>query len=103
MRALAEWRQRGYRAEKVEQRLPIPGKFVTRDLFGCIDLLAMKAGEPLVAVQATTRSNVNARMLKSAEMARLWVSTGNVFEIVGYDGAAARRVRMTAEGVWGTG
>ena len=44
-RTLHHLRQLGYRADKVEQT--IPHCFITRDLFGIGDVLAMKAGEPL--------------------------------------------------------
>lgn len=98
MEDLRKW---GYEVDKVEQRLPIPGKFVTRDLFTIIDLLAMKPGHRLLAVQVTSRSNVNARVKKSEEKAKVWTSTGNCFQVWGYDDKCQRRVMtMQQNGKW---
>jgi len=101
---MEDLRGAGYLVEKVEQRLPIPGKFVTRDLYQCIDLMAIQAGRPVLAVQVTSRSNVNARMekAKNGGNAFMWVQTGNVFEIWGYGGikTARRVVRMGMDGEW---
>ncbi len=94
-KALKELRLQGWMAEVVEKRLPIPGKFVTRDLFNCIDIIAMRYGEPVLAVQVTSRTNVNARLTKSKESALVWVSTKNRFEVWGYGPNGKRLVRMT--------
>lgn len=98
-KAMEYLRKLGYEADKVEQRVPIPGKHVTCDLFGCIDVIGMKAGKPLLAVQATSRDNVNARMKKSKAKAAVWVSTGNRFEVWGYGPTGKRTVRMI-DGRW---
>ena len=58
--------------DKVEKR--IPHTFITQDLFGFADLIAINSSET-VLVQTTTKSHVGARrekILASAE-ARLWV------------------------------
>jgi hypothetical protein len=47
---------------RVEQRLPIPGKFVTKDAFGFGDLLVILDRPTLV--QVTTTGNLNAREKK---------------------------------------
>lgn len=47
-----------------------------QDLFGVIDLLAMKQGSPLLAVQVTTTEHLPNRMHKDPETVRQWVSTG---------------------------
>lgn len=103
-KAIQELRAQGYDAEKVEQRLPIPGRFVTRDLFQCIDVIAMKPGAPLRGIQVTTRDHVNHRMVKAeaSRKARIWVSTGNSFEIWGYGGkkTTKRVVRLAINGDW---
>ena len=58
---LRELERRGYMANLVETR--IPGARITRDLFGCIDVLAIgPAGT--VAVQATSLSNIASRIRK---------------------------------------
>jgi hypothetical protein len=62
-RTLAKLRADGYRCAIVERR--IPGKGITIDLFGCIDVLAVRDSETL-AVQTTSGSNVSARVRKIA-------------------------------------
>lgn len=59
-RSLELLRKRGWRVDVVERRL---GSFVTKDLFGFIDLLAIK-DEEVLAVQTTSSSNVAARVKK---------------------------------------
>jgi hypothetical protein len=54
----------GYLVEKVEQRVPHTN--TTRDLFGIVDLLAIRPGEVL-GVQVTSGSNVAARVRKIAD------------------------------------
>lgn len=92
-RTLEALRRNGYIAEVVEKRLP--RGFVTRDLFGCIDILAVKPGEPVLGVQATTRSNQAARYHKSIAVPELrpWLAAGCVFEIWGWALAGARGKR----------
>lgn len=102
-KALQELREQGYLAEKVEQRLPIPGKYVTRDLFGIIDIVAIKAGEIIRGVQVTTRDHVSHRMTKAHEKgnALTWVQTGASFEIWGYGGKSGKRVvALNCNGQW---
>jgi hypothetical protein len=59
-------RDHGWIADKVEQRLPIPGaKFpTTKDAFGFGDILAAHPSAGVLLVQATSRPNVNARITK---------------------------------------
>lgn len=52
-RSMAMLRSDGWTVEKVEQRLPIPGKYVTRDMGGFADLVAWRADYGIVAVQVT--------------------------------------------------
>lgn len=54
----------GWHVEKVEQRVPYTN--TTRDLFGFIDLLAIR-GSTTMAVQVTSGNNVAARIRKIAE------------------------------------
>ena len=63
-RSLTHLREAGYLAEVVEKR--IPRVFITRDLFGFLDILAIREGEVL-GVQVTSGSNVSARIRKIAE------------------------------------
>lgn len=60
-RSLELLRGRGYRVDIVERR--IARGFVTKDLFGFIDILAIKGGEVL-AVQTTTSAHLAARITK---------------------------------------
>lgn len=63
-RSLDYLRKQGYRVAIVE-RWNAHAR-IRQDLFGCIDLLAIKDGETL-AVQTTSGSNVSARVKKIAE------------------------------------
>ena len=79
-RTLAELRRAGYLAEVVEKRLP--KCFITRVLFGCIDVLAVRAGEVL-AVQTTSGSNAAARVKKALALPQLrtLLESGIRFEV----------------------
>lgn len=63
-RSLAELRKRGYPLVQVVEKWN-PHARVRQDLFGVVDVLAV--GEDIVAVQATSRSNVASRVTKIAE------------------------------------
>lgn len=65
-RSLKMLRAAGFTVEKVEQRLPIPGRFVTRDLFNLWDLLAIHPVERIIGVQVTTMANKSAHVKKLA-------------------------------------
>jgi hypothetical protein len=61
-RSLEHLRQSGYLADVVERRLP--GCLnTTKDLYGFLDILAIREGEVL-GIQATSGSNVSARVRK---------------------------------------
>lgn len=62
-RSLKVLRERGYRCAVVERWNPYAR--IRQDLFGVVDILAIKAGETL-AVQATSGSNVASRVTKIA-------------------------------------
>ena len=63
-RTLAKLRKEGWTAAVVERRNP--GVFKTHDLFGFIDVLAIRGAETL-AVQTTSGGNVSARIKKIAD------------------------------------
>lgn len=63
-RSLAKLKKEGYRAAVVEKWNQFAR--IRQDLFGIVDILAVKAGETL-GVQATSYSNVSARVKKIAE------------------------------------
>jgi hypothetical protein len=93
-RTLKYLRDRGYTAEKVEQRLPIPGKFITRDFLGFIDYIAIRPGsDETVGVQITSASNVSAHLkkIKALPTFTLWAATpSRVLEVHGWDGKRLR-------------
>jgi hypothetical protein len=60
-RTLAHLRKLGYVADIVERRLP--GCFITRDLFGFADILAIHPGERVILlVQTTSRDHLAERL-----------------------------------------
>lgn len=64
-RTLRELRRLGYRCQVVEHT--VPHTFIKRDLFGFIDILAVGSaacGRKTLAVQATSGSNLSARVAK---------------------------------------
>jgi hypothetical protein len=63
-RSLAHLRAFGWTVGVVEQRIPRTN--ITRDLFGFIDLVALRGAETM-AVQVTSGSNVAARVRKITE------------------------------------
>lgn len=65
-RSLAHLREAGYLAEKTEHRNVYTN--VTNDLFGFIDILAVRPGE-ILGVQVTSGSNVASRCTKIANHA----------------------------------
>ena len=106
-RSIHELRALGFRAYKTEQRLPIPGKFVTRDTFGFGDILACHHAGGILLLQVTDRSSVNKHILKaSAELLEdedgerapnpirvnvvEWLEAGGRFEIHGWDNGGAK-------------
>ncbi len=64
VRSLALLREQGYTAEVVERW--IPGANIRKDLFGFIDILALR-GYEILGVQTTSASNMSARAKKIAE------------------------------------
>ena len=59
---------------------------IRQDLFGFADLVSIKAGEGIVAVQVTTKSNMSARVKKilSEPRALVWVQAGGKIEVHGW-------------------
>lgn len=66
-RSLEKLRDEGWFVEKVEQRLSIPGSFVTRDLFGFGDIFAVNESLGILLVQTTSGDNVSKRLRKMEE------------------------------------
>lgn len=93
-RSLALLRKEGYTAQVVE-RYSMYAR-VRIDLFGCIDIVAIKPGVPgVLGVQTTSRGNMNSRIKKSVEIPELkmWIECGNLFEVHGWSkkGKAGKR------------
>jgi hypothetical protein len=96
-RSLELLRELGYTPDVVERR--IPGADTTRDFFGCIDLIAAHPRGGILAVQATTSSNLAARVAKAKAERRLavWLRAGGKFEAWGWSERGARgRVKVWA-------
>jgi hypothetical protein len=80
-RSLAQLRAEGWTAQVVEQT--IPHTFIKRDLFHCIDIVAVKAGEGVLGIQATTGPNAAARVQKIQEsiQAQVWLQSPARLEV----------------------
>jgi hypothetical protein len=89
-RTLALLRDRGYLADVAERWLPRVN--VRRDLFGCIDVVAIKAGCAVLGVQATTATNVSHRISKARELPalRTWLACNAQFQVWGWAKRAGR-------------
>jgi carbonic anhydrase len=92
-RSLAHLRAQGYLAEVVERW--IPGCNIRKDLFGFIDILAVRDNEVL-GVQATSRDNVSARVAKIAEHENIAaVRKANIrLEVHGWGRMASGKVEL---------
>jgi hypothetical protein len=84
-RTLALLRGCGHAANVVERWIPRVNR--RRDLFGCIDVVAVRRGESgVLAVQVTTLPNVAARLAKAKGRPELrtWLAAGNRFQVHGW-------------------
>jgi hypothetical protein len=84
-RSLAFLRACGHAVDVVERWLPHAG--VRKDLFGCIDIIAVRRGEPgVLGVQCTTAKNMSARINKAKGQGdlRTWIAAGNRFSVFGW-------------------
>lgn len=82
-RSLQLLRKEGWTAQVTEKWIPQTKRRL--DLFGCIDIVAVKPGL-ILGVQATSRSNANARIKKSLAEPKLrqWLEAGGHFEVFGW-------------------
>ena len=80
-RSLKRLRDAGWLAEVVERWIPRIN--IRKDLFGCIDLLAIREGQPPLAIQTTTMSNRGSRIKKAGSLTaiQVWLATGSRFEV----------------------
>jgi hypothetical protein len=93
-RSLAELKRLGYRARVVEKWNGYAK--VRQDLFGA-DVLALKPGEPILAVQATSGGNHAARRakLEAGGFVGLWKGSVAVLELWSWRKAGRRGKRKT--------
>lgn len=59
---------------------------VRQDLYGFIDLLCLKEGACLIAIQATSTGNMNSRIakIKTLPASWKWITSGNRLEVWGW-------------------
>ncbi len=95
---LKHLRAEGYLADVVEQR--IPHCFITRDLFGIIDILSLSPPDPdgfrnTVGIQVTSGDNHAARREKALAEPRLraWLEARNLFVIHSWSKRGAAKAR----------
>jgi hypothetical protein len=99
-------RNSGYSADVCERW--IAQARIRKDLFGCIDIIAVHRCEPgVLAMQATSLPNLGARLAKARSKAELkvWLRAGGRFEVWGWSQRAGRwhvqRVAVQAEALVG--
>ena len=93
-------KQRGYIVQKVEYWNPFARRRI--DLFGCIDIVAIKHGE-ILGVQTTSWANVSSRLNKIHESKEMlmWVKAGGQIEVHGWKGSAkSPEVKITMVEAW---
>jgi len=93
-RTLDALRKSGWTCQVTERWNPFAK--VRQDLFGGIDLLAIRPGETL-GVQATSKSNVSARVKKlyAEPKLKVWMEAGNLLEVWGWEGNDVRVVGIS--------
>jgi hypothetical protein len=74
-RALKHLRSLGYQAQVVEKWNAFAK--IRVDLFGCIDIVAVRPGVPVLGVQCTSHGNLAARVKKSLVLGQPWLATGH--------------------------
>lgn len=77
-------RNLGYTAAIVERWNPYAN--VRQDLYGFIDVLAIKAGEPPLAIQACARTSIQSRVkkIREEERAQTWLASGCRIQVWGF-------------------
>jgi hypothetical protein len=82
-RTLQHLKKLGYTAQVVEQTIRGKGMVFKRDLFGCIDIIAVGVEAGCLGVQACAAGSHAARLTKAKEQPGLadWLRCGNRFEV----------------------
>ncbi len=93
-RSLAHLKELGYVSQIVEHWNPFSR--TRKDLFGA-DILCLKSGEPVLAIQATSGANHSARRVKlqAGEFIDLWKQSGVTLEIWSWQKRGQRGKRKT--------
>ncbi len=65
----------GYQAQVVERWNAFAK--IRIDLYGCIDIVAIRPGLPVLGVQCTSHSNISSRFTKCLSLGQMWLSTGH--------------------------
>lgn len=97
-RTLERLRESGVTCDVVERFLAHAGPFgVRKDLFGCIDIIALISGRGIVGVQATSASNHASHVKKCLEEPRLveWLKAGGGFEIWSWKKTNPKGTKLT--------
>lgn len=99
-RTLKLLRDKGYQAGVVERYNSFTKQ--RNDLFGCIDLIAVKPGHGIVGVQACAGASHAARVKKSAEQPglRAWLDSGGGFVVVSWAKQGGRGKRKVWTDRW---
>lgn len=95
-RSLKLLRDEGYKAQVVEKWNMFA--HVRQDLFGFIDIVAIKKGvKGVLGVQTTSATHLSDHMKKyeNMEVIRLWLETGNKFELHGWRKTGKKGKRKT--------
>jgi hypothetical protein len=94
-RTLQHLKKLGYTAQVVEQTIRGKGMVFKRDLFGCIDIIALGGGGACLGVQACAGSSHAARLTKAKQQDGLltWLRHGNRFEVWSWAKQGARGER----------
>lgn len=76
----------GWTCARVEQRLPIPNKFITRDAYGFGDLLCCSPTRGVMLVQVTggtSTSNFHARVekIRANPIHVIWLASGGRIQV----------------------
>ena len=82
-------RREGYAAGVVERFIAGAGENgqgIRVDFLGCIDIIAVKPGVPVLAVQCTSLAHVGDRLAKARGKPELrtWLAAGAVFQVWGW-------------------
>lgn len=95
--SLEYYRKQGYICQVVEYFNAFAKRRI--DLFGCIDIVAIKDGEVgVLGIQTTSKSNMQARILKTKKepIMKTWLAGGNAIVIDGWEKLKNGRYELTS-------